>query len=162
MFWHSPNRSHHVQSCKGRPGETLNSGRHSLSAVSLSALRPRAREWLSSAHGQTALTLRVLRKKVVHVVSDAIAEIVADLAYSVQPRNQGIPAVIRQFIRNGESVLEHTYQGVEIALVVVAEVAAESDCPLAIENQQLCQARGSSIAFLYWLMACLALATDVS
>ena len=86
--------------------------------------------------------LRVFRKDIVHAVSDAIAEIVADIAYLIQPGEEGIPAVDGQCNRNGMGLLERMYQCVEVTLVIVSELAREPRRPLAIENHELCQATG--------------------
>ena len=53
--------------------------------------------------------LRVLRKDIVHAVSDAIAEIVADVAYLIQPGVEGVPTVDGQCNRNGMGLLERTF-----------------------------------------------------
>ena len=86
--------------------------------------------------------LRVLRKDIVHALSNAIADIVADVAYLIQPGKEGVPAVDGQCNRDGMGLLERMYQGVEVTLVIVSVFATEPRRPLAIENHQFCQATG--------------------
>ena len=52
--------------------------------------------------GWSVSALRVLRKDEVHAVSDVIAEIVAYVAYSIQPRERGAAAVSGQCNGNGK------------------------------------------------------------
>ena len=81
-------------------------------------------------------------KEVVHAVTDAITEIVADVAHSIQPGEKGILTVGGQSRHCGKGLLERMYQCAEIALVVVSELGTKAGSPLAIEHHQLCQAGG--------------------
>jgi hypothetical protein len=48
-----------------------------------------------------------------------------------------------------ESLIEHVYQGIEVSLIIIANVGAEPSGSLAVENPQLCQRLGIANAFLY-------------
>ena len=72
--------------------------------------------------GRTATALGVLGKDGIHVVSDAIAALVADGANSIQPSDEGVPAGGGQCGRDHESLLEHADQSIEVAFVLIADL----------------------------------------
>jgi hypothetical protein len=76
----------------------------------------------------------MLPKEGIHIVTDAIAELLADLAYSVQPGDQGVPSVGWQRICNGESLLEYAHQSGEVGFVFISDGATKPSSLLAVEN----------------------------
>jgi len=112
-----------------------------LGIVDLLKCRSQADVW-------SAPQLPVLRKDEIHVVSDAIPKLFADSTYSIQPGDQGVAAIGRQFIRNHEGLLEHAHQRGEVTLVVIYDVAAKPGGALAIENHQLCHSGGIAYGLL--------------
>src|ERR1700689_1646162 len=85
------------------------------------------------------VVLRGFTQNVSHCVTNAIAEILADDAYLIQPRDQFVAAAGRQGIRNNDSLLEHIKQRFEVAFIVIAKIATKAGCTLAVENRQFRQ-----------------------
>jgi hypothetical protein len=68
----------------------------------------------------------------IHVVADAITEVVADEANAVQTRDQNIAIRRRQLADDLESLFEHADECIEERFVLMAEVVAESGGALAV------------------------------
>ena len=86
--------------------------------------------------------LGVLGKDGIHAVSDAVATLVAYGANSIQPSDEGVPAAGGQCVRDRESLLEHAHQRIEVALVLMGDIATKPGRLLAVEDHQLCQSGG--------------------
>ena len=87
----------------------------------------------------------------IHVVADAIAEVVADEAHAVQPGDQNI-AIGRSEVPNDvESLFEHADESVEVPFVLIAEIVAECGRAFTVEDRKTISSAsltGSPTAFL--------------
>jgi len=77
----------------------------------------------------------------IHVIADAITEVVTDEANAVQARDQNIAIRCRQLTDDLESLFEHADECIEERFVLIAEVVAESGGALAVEDHQFRQSR---------------------
>ena len=77
----------------------------------------------------------------IHVIADAITEVVADEANAIQPGDQNIAIGRRQLADDLESLFEHADECIEERFVLIAEVVAESGGALAVEHHQFRQSR---------------------
>ena len=79
----------------------------------------------------------VFREQGIHIVADTVAEVVADDAYCIEPRHQGILIAGRQLGDGLQSLFEHADQCIEITIILIPDIVAESCSPLAVEDHQL-------------------------
>jgi len=94
------------------------------------------------ALGLTVLALGVLGEDGIHVVPDAVTALVTDAPDPIQSGDQCVASVGRQGVRGRQSLFKHSHQGIEVAFVLIAEVARKTGGLLAIEDHQLGQAGG--------------------
>ena len=87
-------------------------------------------------------------KKEIHVFTDAIAQSMADAAYSIESGDQGRLAGIGQSLRSVESLPEHAHQCVEVDLVVIAGIVTKPGALFAKEHHQLRHPGGIPNGFL--------------
>jgi len=83
-----------------------------------------------------------LGKQNIHVITDAIADPMANIPHMVEPEEKYIPDVTCQYVRGFESLPEHSHQGMEVGCVVMAHGSRESGRALAVENHRLGHASG--------------------
>ncbi len=90
-----------------------------------------------SALGGTVFALRVLCEDGVHVVFDAVTALVADAADPIQSSDQCVASFGWQCVRGSHRLFKHSHQCIEVAFILIAEVARKTGGLLAIEDHQL-------------------------
>jgi hypothetical protein len=71
------------------------------------------------------------------MVADTVAEVVADGSYSIEPCHQGITIAGRQPGAGLQSLFEHSDQRIEITVILIPDIVAESCSTFAVEHHQL-------------------------
>ena len=89
----------------------------------------------------------VFREQGIHIVADTIAEVVADDAYSIEPCDQSIAIAGRQLGDGLQSLFEHADQCIEVTIILIADIVAESCSALAVEDHQLRESRRVANSF---------------
>src|SRR3989442_817323 len=77
------------------------------------------------------------------LVAHAPAQVLARCADMIETVDKGLALRFRQADDRLQRPLEHPYQRAVVTLVLKSKLAAETDCPFAVENHQLYKPLGS-------------------
>src|SRR5215472_4914352 len=75
-------------------------------------------------------------KQGIHVVANAIAEVVAYDAYAIQPGDEGIVIERWELTNDLQSLVEHSDQCIEVAVILIPDIVAVSCSAFAVEHHQ--------------------------
>ena len=96
-----------------------------------------------SALGRTVLALGVLGKDGIQVVSDAVTALVTDGPNPIQTeRSVASRRRSGKVVAVTQSLFKHAHQCIEVAFILIADVARKTGGLLAIEDHQLGQTGG--------------------
>ncbi|MCD6733035.1 MAG: hypothetical protein LT103_05510 [Burkholderiaceae bacterium] len=113
--------------------------RHSILCDSSSAIR-RAFSARSADSSSRSDIEAAPGEQIVHFVADAVPEVVAGVPYRMESGQQIELTIVGQRVDDLQRLGEHPHQGIEVALVLQADVVAESSRALAVEDHQFSDA----------------------